>query len=192
MPTKNLRGGKGFKKGKKTPASETELPFFSRTEGQDFARVIRLLGDRRVVCFCNDGETRVCKIRGALCRGPNKQRIMCEDIVLISLRDFEEDTTAVTHHGAGAKNGETLTTQDVAITASGRKEIGDIIHKYARSHYRRIRNEYSIHPKLFVEAVGATVGEEDIFAEDGGEEADDKEATDSDGESGAEIDIAAI
>ena len=65
----NLRGGKAYKKGKKTANDKEEVvsKFLQREKDQEYARVIRMLGNRRGVCFCNDGKERTCKIRGALC-----------------------------------------------------------------------------------------------------------------------------
>ena len=57
MPTsRNLRGGKAFKKGKKPSAGETDkIPKFEgRDIDQDYARATAMLGNRRVRCFCND------------------------------------------------------------------------------------------------------------------------------------------
>jgi len=143
MPNRNIHGGKAYKKGKKTGDDDEDGgPFYERQAGQDYARVLRMIGDRRVVCFCNDGGTRVCKIRGGICRGPNKQRIEIGDIVLISLREFEE---ADTHIGASD------TVPDIITYASGRKEIADILHKYHRKHWRKIRKEPDIHDLLLVE-----------------------------------------
>jgi translation initiation factor 1A len=90
----NLRGGKAYKKGKKTASDKEEVvqKFLQRDTDQEYARVIRMLGNRRVICFCNDGRERNCKIRGALCKGPNKQKITVGDIVLLSFRDFEVDS----------------------------------------------------------------------------------------------------
>ena len=85
----NMRGGKAYKKGKKSGAPEDAIGKFSgRIDGQDYARVTRILGNRRVICFCNDGVERICKIRGALCnrKSPKKQRIEVGDVVLITMR----------------------------------------------------------------------------------------------------------
>lgn len=147
----NLRGGKAYKKGKKVPGEQNETisKFFKREKDQDYARVIRMLGNRRVVCFCNDGRERVCKIRGALCKGPKKKRIDVGDIVLISFRDFEEGSDEDTDNVPTTAGKETDPTGNVMTLASGRKDIADIIDKFHREHWRQIKKESDIHKFLF-------------------------------------------
>lgn len=173
MPKRNLRGGKGFKKGRKTSAEEAEreriAKFSGRTDGQDYARVLRPLGNRRVACFCNDGVERVCKIRGVLCWGPRRQKIEVGDIVLISLRDFEESDD---DGGAGAGGAA------VAVHASGRKDIADIITKIPHQCWRDVRREAGIHANLFVTDGPVVAARDDIFAEGSEDEGDDDEEDD--------------
>ena len=185
MPAKNLRGGKAFKRGKKGGGNDDEEggPFLEREISQDYARVVRMLGDRRVVCFCNDGMTRVCKIRGALCKGPKKQRIEAGDIVLICMREYEYGIGGGGHAGTSLVAGEIITTQDTAVRDSGRKEIGDIVHKYNRKHWRRIRTDKDLHANLFLGLSGAAGdGDDDIF-DDGGGDGEAEEAGEA-GEAG--------
>jgi len=170
-----MRGGKGFKKGKKGGgADDDNRRFVGRTTGQDYARVIRLLGNRRVLCFCNDGVERMCKIRGALCRGPKKQIIGVGDVVLYSLRDLgggggddsdEEGGAAVAGAGAGAS-----------------KDIGDIMYKYDAKEFRHIRKEAGIHRLLLASEStggGGAIVDDDIFdrGEEVGSDGDTGEAT---------------
>ena len=139
--TKNLRGGKSHKKFKKV-VQDKENPagaLFQRNkeEGQDYGRVLRLLGDRRVACFCNDAKERICKIRGAMCKGPKKQKLEIGDIVIISFRDFEESNS-----------------------------VGDIIGKIHRDHWNSIRKEEGIHRDLLLQggaAATAGIALEDLF-----------------------------
>lgn len=129
MPPGNLRGGKSYKKHKKAPHSEKAAKFQSKEDGQDYARVLRLLGDRRASCFCNDGVERIGRFRGAICRGPKKQFIEVGDIVLISLREFEN----------GSDN-------EVAIVS--KNGPCDILYKYDRGDWRNIAAEPGSHDEL--------------------------------------------
>ena len=176
MPV-NMRGGKGFKKGKKGGGAgdDDNRRFVGRTAGQDYARVIRLLGNRRVLCFCNDGAERMCKIRGALCRGPKKQIIGVGDVVLYSLRDLgggdSDDDAVIAAAGAG----------------SGAKEIGDIIGKYDAKEFRHIRKEAGIHRLLLAAETGGAGGavvDDDIFDREAGA-ASDEDSSNEEKESGA-------
>jgi initiation factor 1A len=160
MSGRNIRGGKAFKKGKKGPkgVEEKEEKFVGREADQDYARVMRLLGDRRVLCFCNDGKERICKIRGALCKGPNKQIIGEGDIVLISFRDYGDSDDSETDVSGGAS--ETPKTKKKA-------DVADILHRFSSKHQHSIRKEEGIHRNLFL-VVATAAGTDDtlVFEED--------------------------
>jgi initiation factor 1A len=154
MP-KNTTGGKNFKKGRKVPtnAGADDKRFDGLEEGQDLARVTKMLGNRRVLCFCGtDGMERVGKIRGVLCKGPKKQRIEIGDIVLVSSRDYtytgeddsDDDETGVdsSHKVTAAEGG--------AMTASGKRDVYDLITKLSASQIRDARRkETGMHRHLF-------------------------------------------
>jgi initiation factor 1A len=186
MPQRNMRGGKAFKKGSKGKARAAaeaaeaggtagrfEAP--DRDQGVDYARVLRTLGNRRLLCFCNDGMERVCKIRGALCRGRRRTIIHVGDIVLVSYRlfdgdggDFNSDSDSEEREGDAAGAGavsrlvagtgrgvteataSTAPTAGAAILASGSKDVADVVHKYEQASWRQIRKENGLHPQLFI------------------------------------------
>ncbi len=132
----NIRGGKGYKKGKKNPVSAEERAgkFSGLEDDQIYGRAVRLLGNRRIACFCGDGIERVCKIRGALCNkgSPMKQKILIGDIVVLSGRDFEKDP------------------------------VMDIIDKVPRTHWKYIKQDKTINPQLFADENGED-GLDDLF-----------------------------
>jgi initiation factor 1A len=188
MSGRNVRGGKAFKKGKKGGGAaggddERATRFNGRDEEQDYARIVRLLGDRRALCFCNDGYERVGKIRGGICRGPRKQIIRVGDIVLISFREFQDDGSISVGTAADAATGKALTTD------SGHKEIVDIMHRYEPRDLRHIRKETGIHPALL--GAGPTEGGvaaiDDIFFDGDEPAATSKEEVDD-----GDVDIDAI
>jgi translation initiation factor 1A len=151
MPPGNLRGGKSYKNGKKNPEKQ-KVKFEPKGEDQDYARITKLLGNRRLLCFCNDGEERIGKIRGKLCKGTHKEIIRVGDIVLISFRDFLEDA-------------------DADDNKSGLK-VCDILSKYDRADHRNIKTEKGIHRSLLSEEGeidGIFDGEDDDEEEDEGE-----------------------
>jgi initiation factor 1A len=123
----NLRGGKAYKKGKR-PTEPQDTKFVGRDADQDYARVIRMLGNRYVTCFCNDGKERKCKIRGAMCKGPKKQIIEVDDIVLISFRNFGADSSSENDKEPG---------------------VADIIGKIDRSNWKFVKKEIKINSFLF-------------------------------------------
>lgn len=205
-PGRNQRGGKGYKKGKKKPTDEKdELDFpvgkFDRADGewQDYGRVLRLLGDRRVLCFCNDGNERIAKIRGALCKGPKKKIIEKGDIVLLSFRDFmgRALVAGTSMEGLGIKQAEDAPVTGMALTTStGRKEVADLLEKYDRRHWDDIRHLPDIHPRLIREMTSDDDDKiqhtgDDIFGGGGAEAAADESDSSSESED-EDIDVDAI
>jgi initiation factor 1A len=187
MP-KNTTGGKNFKKGRKVPtdAGADEKRFDGLEEGQDLGRVTKMLGNRRVLCFCgSDGMERVCKIRGVLCKGPKKQRIEIGDIVLLSARDFSgggddsDDDTGVTVGAPKAAEGG-------AVLASGKRDVYDIMGKLAPSQVRDARRKVTgMHKHLF-EVTGGYRTEATTAAWEFGVESDEEDGAGAGG-SGNEI-----
>jgi translation initiation factor 1A len=172
MPSHNIRGGKSYKKNKKGGGEDNkEKKFFGRDEDQDYARVLKLLGNRRLLCFCNDGYDRVCKIRGALCKGPKKDIIDVGDIVLVSMREPDNGSDE-----------DKPTAGETVVHASGRKEVYDVLMKYSRSHWRNLRKEENIHKHLLL---SANSNEDELFE-------DVKEEGVEEGGESEEVDISAI
>ena len=84
---KNTKGGKNFKKQKNGPSRERELLF--RENEQEYARVIKQLGDGRFECqiFNTDSEITVI---GKICGSMRKRVwIIAGDVVLVSKRSFD-------------------------------------------------------------------------------------------------------
>ena len=88
---KNIKGGKGHKKKKKDSKSTDDFKSTKvvdkKTEDQEYGQVTKLLGNCRLEVSCFDGVTRLCHIRGSMRK---KVWIKINDIVLISLREFEQ------------------------------------------------------------------------------------------------------
>jgi initiation factor 1A len=193
MSSRNVHGGKGFKKGKKkggvAAGDERAYKFMGREDGQDYARVVRLLGNRRALCFCNDGAERVGKIRGAICRGPRKQIIGVGDIVLVSERAFQADGERDSDDEADSATAGALT------TVRGHRLIVDILHKYDTRDWRSIRKEGGIHPALLgVAGAGVIEGAaemDDIFDHDEAEGSEKKAVEEESGDED-DLDIDAI
>ena len=68
---------------KSTQSSELIL----KEQGQEYAKVLALMGEGRVQAICADGVERICHIRGTLRK---KVWIVKDDIILVSLRDFQD------------------------------------------------------------------------------------------------------
>lgn len=136
----NRTGGKNYKKSKQT--GSITKPFIDRQEDQLYARILRNLGGRNMLVYCNDNKIRLCHICGAM-----KKFVWLNtgDLVLISLRGFEKKLEA------GSKE----------------YEKGDIIAKYDTDHLGKLKKIPDVNPKLFMQletmdgSVLAAIGERD-------------------------------
>jgi translation initiation factor 1A len=121
----NLTGGKHYKKSKQT--GSIEKPFVERQSDQQYGRILRNLGGRNMLVYCNDNKTRLCHICGAM-RKFNWLNV--GDLVLISLRDFEKKPE---------------------VGSTDRYEKGDIIHKYDPENLGKLKKMSDINAKLFMQ-----------------------------------------
>jgi len=89
------KGAKGKKKSN-VIKDEVERPLLFKEEGQEYCQVIKLLGNCRLTGKCIDGVERLCHIRGSMTKR-KKVWIMVDDIVLVSLREYEDAKCDVIH-----------------------------------------------------------------------------------------------
>jgi translation initiation factor 1A len=118
----NKKGGKAYKKGK----HQDNVPDFTECEtGQMYARVLKILGNCRVIVYCNDDERRICHIRGAI-----RKRVWIEagDIVIVSSREFES-----------------------SLSAAEGLEKGDVLSKVDPHHYGKLKKDPAFNKKLMCE-----------------------------------------
>ena len=86
MPKNKGKGGKNRRRGKNENEDEKrELVF--KEDGQEYAQVIKMLGNGRLEAWCFDGVKRLCHIRGKLRK---KVWINQGDIILLGLRDYQD------------------------------------------------------------------------------------------------------
>ncbi|KAK3215106.1 hypothetical protein GRF29_19g2237229 [Pseudopithomyces chartarum] len=87
MPKNKGKGGKNRRRGKNENDNEKrELTF--KEEGQEYAQVLKMLGNGRLEAQCFDGTRRLGHIRGKLRK---KVWINQGDIILLSLRDYQDE-----------------------------------------------------------------------------------------------------
>lgn len=174
----NRTGGKNYKKSKQT--GSIVKPFIDRQEDQLYARILKNLGGRNMLVYCNDNKIRLCHICGAM---KKFTWLNPGDLVLISLRGFEKKPEA------GSKE----------------YEKGDILAKYDVDHLGKLKKMPDINPKLFMQletmdgtvlaAIGEKAGKEEQKLpgedDDGGIEFDrsDEKAEDEESDEDKEIDI---
>ena len=80
------KGGKNRRRGKNTN-DEEKRDLTLKEEGQEYAQVIRMLGNGRLEGQCFDGTARLCHIRGKMRK---KVWVNQGDIILVGLRDFQD------------------------------------------------------------------------------------------------------
>jgi initiation factor 1A len=119
----NQKGGKNYKKSKHATPMKAQL--FLPEQDQIFGRVIRNLGQRRMLVFSNDNKIRMCHIRGSMRRGSSW--ISVGDIVLLTRRDFEKPPVP------------------------GEYENADIISRYEKDLQSDLKKIEGINPKLFLQ-----------------------------------------
>merc|ERR1712070_1017333 len=90
MPKNKGKGGKNRRRGKNENEEKRELIF--KEDGQEYAQVIRMLGNGRLDAQCIDGIKRLCHIRGKMRK---KVWVSTGDIILVGLRDFQDEKADV-------------------------------------------------------------------------------------------------
>jgi translation initiation factor 1A len=110
----------GGKNYKKTKHAAEKTKYVDREEDQQFARILQVLGNRNTLAYCNDNIIRLCHIRGSIRKD---MWINVGDIVLVSLRDFLQDK-------------------------KDKYEKADILHKYDREYYSKLKKEEGFNEKL--------------------------------------------
>lgn len=87
------KGGKNRRRGKNDNYNQKRELIF-KDEQQEYAQITKMLGNGRVEASCFDGLKRMAHIRGKL----RKKVWMAQgDIILVSLRDFQDDQCDVVH-----------------------------------------------------------------------------------------------
>lgn len=84
------KGGKNRRRGKNDSEEKRELIF--KEDGQEYAQVLRMLGNGRLEAYCIDGVKRLCHIRGKMRK---KVWVNTGDIVLLGLREYQDEKADV-------------------------------------------------------------------------------------------------
>ena len=90
----NKKGGKKFKKGKKDTSYDRKLILKDPKEDQEYGKIKKVNGNGRYQVFCFDSKERLGIAAGNIRR---KTRLAINDIVLLSLWDFQENKCSIVH-----------------------------------------------------------------------------------------------
>lgn len=85
MPKNKGKGGKNRRRGKNEGEEKREIQV--KEEGQEYAQITKILGGCNFEAQCFDKVVRTCHARGKMRK---RVWINLQDIVLISLRDFQD------------------------------------------------------------------------------------------------------
>jgi translation initiation factor 1A len=126
MPTKSKSKGGKRKKDLNKGGAGTKRDLLLKEEGQEYAMVLRMLGNGRLEAYCYDGKTRLATIRGKMRR---KVWINQGDTILLGLRDYQDDKADVIHKFLPEEVRELKKTgeipQDAKINESGFEFTGE-------------------------------------------------------------------
>ncbi|KAI3382503.1 hypothetical protein SNEBB_010939 [Seison nebaliae] len=87
MPKNKGKGGKNRRRGKNEHEKD-KRELIIKEPGQEYAQVLRMLGNGRLEAYCFDKIQRLCHIRGKLRK---KVWINNNDVILLGLREFQND-----------------------------------------------------------------------------------------------------
>lgn len=87
------KGGK-TKHLKRSSENNVKRQLEKKEEGQEYGKVIKMLGNNRLEILLCDGTTRLGHIRGKMIK---KIWITAGDIILVSLREYQENKVDVIH-----------------------------------------------------------------------------------------------
>uniref|UniRef100_A0A0K0DSK5 Eukaryotic translation initiation factor 4C n=1 Tax=Strongyloides stercoralis TaxID=6248 RepID=A0A0K0DSK5_STRER len=92
MPKNKGKGGKNRRRGKnESDVMKREL-IKKDSDDQEYAQVLKMLGNGRLIAFCFDGKERLCHIRGKMRK---KVWINTGDIILVGLREYQDSKADV-------------------------------------------------------------------------------------------------
>jgi initiation factor 1A len=169
MAKKNLQGGKKFKSSKHTGG---EVEYHEIGKDQIVGKVVRNLGTRQMLVFCNDEKKRICHIRGGLRK---RTWIQLGDIVLISLRDL----------GVGASGGVGSLVGEGAVDS----QKGDILARYDPEIYGKLKKERDINPRIFLTVEQLMGNVNYTLDEDNFEFTDQSDSEESESGDGSEAEV---
>jgi len=133
MTKKGKKGGKTKRRGK-AQRHEGKRQIIFKEHGQEYAQVIKMLGNGRVDAQCYDGKKRLCIIRGSM-----RKRIWIGvgDIILVGLRDFQDNKADIIgkYSNEEARNlkmlGELPSTAKIGeLSAFGEEETEDCAFEF--------------------------------------------------------------
>lgn len=88
------KGGKKVRRAGGKGGDDEARELITRDDGQEYAKVIKMLGGGRLTAECFDGKTRMCTIRGNMRK---RVWIATGDLILVGLRDYQDDKADVLH-----------------------------------------------------------------------------------------------
>ena len=88
------KGGKKKRKGKKGDGEIEKRQLEFKEEGQEYARITKMLGEGRVEAQCSDGELRICHIRGTMRK---RVWVSVDDLIFVDIRSYQDGKADVVY-----------------------------------------------------------------------------------------------
>ncbi len=82
-----------------------------KEDGQEYAKVTKMLGNGRVSAICNDGKTRLCIIPGRFRK--KKIWINADDVILLNIRDYQDNKADIIHRYTSNEAKKLLTIKEL-------------------------------------------------------------------------------
>ncbi len=115
----NVKGGKGYKKGKHSEA-DPKMITWDVEQGQMIGRVLKSVGNRRFRVYCNDNKERICRLCGSM----RKSEWVNEgSLVVMGIRTLST-VTSDNSESKHAETGDILNTIDPRLYSKLKKEPG--------------------------------------------------------------------
>jgi translation initiation factor 1A len=90
-------GGKAHKSMKKQSVVERDRSIVYRDVDQDYAKVLKMLGNGRCLIKLNTTDTEVIGIICGRMRRKYVHRVSVDDVVLVGIRDFQDSKVDIVH-----------------------------------------------------------------------------------------------
>jgi len=114
---RNLRGGNKSKKlAKKRQNEAAYRPYLMKKKGQEYAKVIKSMGDGKMDIECYDGEKRLGILTGKMRK---RTWLNKEDIILVNLRDYQDTKCDIIWKYNGYEISRLVTDEEITSAYAG-------------------------------------------------------------------------
>jgi|SouAtlMetagenome_1021521.scaffolds.fasta_scaffold57600_2 translation initiation factor 1A len=118
-------GGKSHKSMKRGSVVERDRSLVYRDIDQDYAKVLKMLGNNRCLVKRNNTDTEVVGIICGRMRKKYVHRISTDDVVLVGVRDFQDDKVDIVHVYTNDEAKMLLEQGELSLKLSNEEEVDE-------------------------------------------------------------------